>query len=57
MISDMCVLVAESEAERFESTVDNGNDNVELLLIRNLDMEKTKTFQLVIQQHHFLVPQ
>ena len=27
-ISDMGALVAESEAERFESTVDNGNDNV-----------------------------
>ena len=28
-ISDMGALVAESEAERFESTVDNGNDNVD----------------------------
>ena len=28
-ISDMGALVAQSEAERFESTVDNGNDNVD----------------------------
>ena len=28
-ISDMGALVAESEAERFESTVDNGNDIVD----------------------------
>ena len=28
-ISDMGALVAESDAERFESTVDNGNDNVD----------------------------
>ena len=28
-ISDMGALIAESETERFESTVDNGNDNID----------------------------
>ena len=48
-ISDMGALVAESEAERFESTVDYGNDNVD----KELGRGKRQTTPLL---HHFLVP-
>ena len=51
-ISDMGALVAESEAERFESTVDNGNDNIdkELGCGRNIPIGYTTPVL-----HHFLV--
>ena len=45
----MGALVAESEAERFESTVDYGNDNVD----KELGRGKRQTTPLL---HHFLVP-